>query len=133
MPTVITKPKVHISPGLLDQIKEQTEEIGQVVLHFIVINPTPFPMGIRIWPTTYLYDNGSDHVSEMVHVEKIVMAPEWQEVGGFAETYFTLIFSGLPKGCTSFDFVEACASEGGEIVCRGIERNSSDVYYLAMG
>ena len=132
MPTVITKPKVHISPELLDQIKTQTEEVGQVVLHFIIRNIMPWPIGIRIWPTTYLYDNGSDHVSEMVHVENIVQAPEWQEVEPMKETYFTLIFSGLPKGCTSFDFVEECKSEGGEFVCRGIERNDTDVYYLAM-
>ena len=128
--SIITKPKVQISPGLLDQIKSQTEEAGQVVLHFIIRNGGLWPMGIRIWPTSFLYDQGSEHVSDLVHVENITMAPNWQEVPPLTETFFTLIFSGLPKSCTSFDFEEQCNSEGGQFFCKGIERNEMDVYYL---
>ena len=129
-PTIITKPKVEISQDLLDQVKSQAEEQGQVVMHFIFTNIHPVPTMIRIWPTTFLYDHSSDHVSELVHVHNISMFPVWQDVPPLAEIFFTLIFSGLPKSCTSFDFEEVCDGTGGEFALEGIERNGSDVYWV---
>ena len=67
----ITKPKVEISPSILDEIKTQVYEAGQVVIHFVYQNED-FWIGskIRIWPSSYLYDKGSAHISELVHCEK---------------------------------------------------------------
>ena len=131
-PTVITKPKVDISPSILDQIQSRTEEQGQVVLHFIFRNFMPWATMIRIWPTCFLFDQDSDHVSELIHVENVTMYPTWQDVPPMTETFFTLIFTGLPKSCTRFDFEEHCTSEAGEFFCKGIERNEVDVYYLSI-
>lgn len=130
MSIVITKPKVDIAPELLDEINDQIHEVGQVVLHFLITNSSSQESGIRIWPTTYLYDLGSSHVSDLVHVENITMYPTWQWISGFSKTYFTLIFSGLPKTCDAFSFKEICSNQAGSWYIEKIIRNSSDVYYL---
>ncbi len=131
--TVITKPKVDISPELLKEIKTVVHEQGQVVLHFILYNLSTHESAIRIWPTSYLYDNQSSHVSDLMHVENITMFPVWQTIPPLSTSYFTLIFSGLPRACSSFDFVEDCKGSPGAWSLKGISRNESDVYYLRIG
>jgi len=133
-PTIIEKPKTKISEKLLRQIKAQTEEMGQVVLHFI-FKTSAHVLGdtlIRIWPTSYLYDLGSTHRSDLVHIENITYYPHWYLCPAGTETYFTLVFSGLPKSCTAFDFIEHCTNESGAFQVRNIQRNSSDVYFLQL-
>lgn len=126
---IITKPKVEIDASILADLKEQIQEAGQVVFHCFYKNKYPFESAIRIWMTTYLYDHHSDHKSEMVHAEKIVYAPDWQIVPSHATSHFSLIFSGLPKSCTLFDFVEQTGSEGGAFIFKNVPRNDADVYY----
>lgn len=127
----IKKPQIDISPSILKDIKTQVHEAGQVVIHFVYQNED-YWIGskIRIWPTSYLYDRGSAHISELVHCENIVQAPLWQEVTFGKKCYFTLIFSGLPKACSSFDFKEDCGSEGGGFSVLNVTRNESDIYYF---
>ena len=127
----ITKPKVEISPSILVEIKTQVYEAGQVVIHFVYQNED-FWIGskIRIWPSSYLYDKGSAHISELVHCENIVQAPMWQEVTFGTKCYFTLIFSGLPRDCSTFDFIEDCGGEGGGFEVLDVARNESDIYYF---
>ena len=43
--------------------------------------------------------------------------------------WFTLVFSGLPKECESFDLKEEIPEEGGFFV-KNIRRNNSDVYRI---
>ncbi|GLR15865.1 hypothetical protein [Portibacter lacus] len=126
---IITKPKVEIDPSLLNDLKTQIHEQGQVIFHCLYNNRFFFETAIRIWSSTYLYDHHSDHKSELVHAEKIVYAPEWQMVPPMSSSHFTLIFSGLPKSCTLFDFVEQTNSEQGAFIFKNIERNNQDVYY----
>lgn len=126
---VIKDPTVSISPKILNEIKEQHHAQGQVVLHFIYF-PVSMDSLIRIWPSTYLYDTGSSHKSELVHVENITIYPEWYPCTIGRKHFFTLVFSGLPKSCTTFDFIEHCSNEGGAFKVYGIERNDADVYYL---
>ncbi len=128
--SIITKPKIEIATELLNEIKSQIHEQGQVVLHFILRNSSNFESAIRIWPTSYLYDNQSSHTSELVHAENITMFPVWQVVEPMSTNYFTLIFSGLPKSCLSFDFVEDCKGSPGAWSLKNIKRNESDVYFL---
>ncbi len=126
---IITKPKVQISPSILADLQEKVQEQGQVIFHCLYTNAYPFESAIRIWPSTYLYDHHSDHKSEIVHAEKIVYAPDWQIVLPNTTTHFSLIFSGLPRSCSVFDFVEETGSESGAFVFKNIARNQSDVYY----
>jgi len=131
--TVITKPKVEVSEKLLSEIKSQVHESGQVILHFIYDVPLSlYSSYIRIWPTTYLYDKGSAHTSELIHVENITLYPQWFECQPGGTFYFTLIFSGLPKSCSRFDFIEHCTNQAGAFSVLDIHRNDSDVYYLRM-
>lgn len=132
-PSIITKPKVEINPDLLKKLKVQAEEAGQVILHFLFQVPI-FSYGnkIRIWPSTYLYDLDSTHKSEMVHIENICLYPNWLELKPGDHRFFTLIFSGLPKSCTRFDFIEHCTEGSGAFEVKNISRNESDVYYIRM-
>lgn len=129
---VITQPKIQIDPKVLAELKSETEELGQVVLHIFYNAPVYSFMNIRIWPTTYLYDQHSSHKSELVHFENICLYPQWMPVFPGEKYHFTLVFSGLPKSCTVFDFIEVCDHEAGAFEARGILRNDSDVYYLEM-
>jgi len=132
--TIIKKPETLISEQLLNQIKSQTEEMGQVVLHF-VFHTSDVLLGdtlIRIWPTTYLYDLHSSHKSELVHIENITYYPDWYLCPAGSESFFTLIFSGLPKSCTAFDFIEHCTNQSGAFQVKNIQRNKTDVYFLQL-
>lgn len=128
----ITKPKVEISPEILKQLNTQINEMGQVVIHILFDQSNSLQGSfIRIWPTSFLYDLNSDHVSTLIHTENIVMPPQWQLVTD--QCHFTLIFNGLPKDCRSFDFVEKCGNENGGFEVRNIARSESDIYYFRIG
>lgn len=128
MSEVVVKPEIKISPSLLEKIQTQVHEQGQVIVHF-VMRTAYFGMNIRIWPTTYLFDQHSDHRSELVHAENISHYPTWTEVLP-GDHFFTLVFSGLPKSCTIFDLIEECSSEHGSFKVLNIPRNESDVYFV---
>lgn len=128
MSSIITKPKVDIDPKLLAKIEEQIHEAGQVIVHCILKNMSSEGMMMRIWPTTYLYDHHSDHVSKLVHAANISYFPVWQEMS-LGDNYFTLIFEGLPKSCKIFDLLEDCQNNIGAFRIMNIPRNEQDVYY----
>jgi len=128
-PAIITKPGVIIDPKIRESIQSLTHEAGQVVIHCIHENKSLFPALIRIWPTTFLYDKNSSHISELVIAENITYFPEWTEVGN-GQTYFSLVFSGLPKSCTSFDLIEDCKGGLYPFKVLDITRNKTDVYFV---
>ena len=128
-PVIIKKPKSIVSPELLEQLKTKTHEQGQVVVH--CIQKSNSPTFIRIWPSTYLYDQHSEHRSELVHAENISYYPIWKEIGP-GEYAFTLIFSGLPKSCLVFDLLEHCENQAGAFSVNSITRNDTDVYYVQL-
>ena len=131
MPTIITQPKVEIDRDILRKFREQIQEAGQVVIHCISTDTFGWGMHIRIWPTTFLLDQGSSHRSEMVHVENIVLAPNWQYLTPKEKLHYSLIFNGLPKACTMFDLIEF--GEGQNCFSAlNIARNESDVYYVKL-
>ncbi len=122
---VIVKPV--IAKEILESLQAKTEEEKQVIVH-CCFPASPF-LGnlIRIWHSTYLFDNQSDHRSKLIHAENISISPYWTPVPFMKDFWFTLIFSGLPKDCKSFDLKEVIPEEGGFFV-ESIKRNSSDVY-----
>ncbi len=124
---VIEEPKIQISPALLSELKTLVHEKGQVIVH--CIQEADDITYIRIWPQTNLYCQHTDHVSSLVHAEKISFFPVWTEVYP-GENYFTLIFSGLPKSCIVFDLIEHCDNEAGAFKVLSIPRNNTDVYYV---
>jgi len=105
-----------------------TETEGQVIIHCIV-SASRQGTYIRIWPTTYLFDNGSSHRSDLVLAENISLYPNWQEVLPGKSAHFTLIFSKLPKSCRTFDLREVIpAPNPFEVLA--IQRNETDVYFV---
>lgn len=124
----IIKRKVKINEEARIQLLSDPEEESQVVLHFIyrtkLVKTT-----IRIWNSTFLCDCDSSHRSALVHSENIAIYPVWMDVYASKPVHFTLIFKGLPKSCTKFDFIEDIPEPGGFVV-RNIARNDSDIYNL---
>ncbi len=129
MPSIIHRPKVEIAPELLALTQTMTMAESQVIVHCIISAPWYSELGIRIWPSTFLYDIESPHKSELVHYENITPYPEWKYVPAGSSSFFTLFFSGLPKDCHTFDLIEEIPEAYGFQII-GIERNETDVYYV---
>lgn len=127
MPTTISKPK--IAEEILEMLKAKTEEEKQVIVHCCFPATAFFGNLIRIWPSTFLIDRNSVHKSHLIHTENISVFPYWTEVSPMKDFWFTLVFSGLPKECESFDLKEEIPEEGGFFV-KNIRRNNSDVYRI---
>ena len=121
--------KPTIAKELRESLKAKVEEEKQVIVHCCF--PATQMMGnlIRVWRSTFLVDNASDHKSKLIHAENITIYPYWTVVEAFQDHWFTLVFSGLPKDCTSFDLQEIIPQEGGFHVKR-IKRNSTDIYRI---
>ena len=128
---IITKPKATIAPDLLKKLEEMTAPEGQVIVHCISGGSLLYDSFIRIWPSTYLYDQDSDHVSELVHTENISMAPQWMMVPAGHIAHYSLIFSKLPRSCSIFD-LEEVIPQPGNFSAHNITRNDSDVYYVRL-
>lgn len=131
MSEIITKPEVEIATELLVDLQSQIQEEGQVVVHCISTAAADYDHYIRVWPTTYLLDQHSPHRSDLVHVEKVAMAPMWQLVPAGTMANYSLIFSGLPKDCTVFDLEEIIPLPG-RFSAKSIVRNDTDVYFIRL-
>ena len=123
--TTITKPT--ILKEILESLQSKVEEEKQVIVHCCFPATASEDMLIRIWGSTFLVDDRIKHKSTLIHHENISLFPYWTEVPAFKDYWFTLVFSGLPKDCESFDLREEIPQEGGFLV-KNIKRNSSDIY-----
>ena len=126
-----TKVKPNISEDLFLKLKTEIVEEKQVILHCCYKSDMFLEEKIRIWSSTYLVDRHSEHISKLIHFENISLFPDWTDVPYGKEYWFTLIFSGLPKDCLVFDFIELIPQNGG-FFQEGIVRNSSDVYKIKL-
>ena len=125
----VTKPK--IAPEILAQIEEQFEQEKQVIVHCCFQNNYTLGNLVRIWPSTFLEDKFTGYRSKLIFWENIAVFPYWMDIPPVKEYCFTLVFSGLPKECKVFDFVEEVMHGSGFLVT-DIERNESDVYTLKL-
>lgn len=123
--TTIAKP--IISQDLLEALQPKVAVEKQVIVHCCFPAIPSSDMLIRIWPSTFLVDESLGHKSTLIHHENISLFPYWTEVPPMKDYWFTLIFSGLPKECTSFDLKEVIPQEGGFWI-KDIKRNGTDVY-----
>ena len=127
-PPVITRPAVD--PDVVTSIEPGTLEDAHVYIH-CRFNSGNMEMMVRIWSTTILIDHASSATSGLLHAENISMAPQWTRVPSHTHYSFLLIFAGLPKSCTRFDFKEDIPQPGGFYVA-GIPRNETDVYHIEL-
>lgn len=122
------------TPEIEEKVERKTQtEVNpesQVVVH-CTVRGMPFLARIRVWPSTFLVDASSKHSSKLIHAENIVFVPQWQPIPASGVANFTLIFSGLPKGCTHFNFIEIINEPGGWHV-KNIKRNKQDVYRIEL-
>jgi len=101
---------------------EKVEELGIIVVHCRFDGEG----AIRVWRSTFLFDNSGNHQSKLLHAENISLYPQWTHVGNGGHT-FTLFFEALPSTCNSFDLKEIIPQDGGFHVS-GISRNETDIY-----
>ena len=125
----ITKPE--IVEEILQLLQPKVEEEKQVIVHCCFPKTIFEGILIRIWNSIYLIDDSLGHKSVLIHHENISLYPSWSEVPPFKDFWFTLVFSGLPKECKSFDLQEIIPEEGGFHV-KNIKRNGSDVYRVKL-
>ncbi|MGX9987449.1 hypothetical protein [Soonwooa purpurea] len=126
METIKTKPIIETS--LMEATKELEQLDKMVILHCRYQSIGFFEEKIRIWESTYLYDDASPNdISFLIHCENISLYPQWTDVPPGKTFYFTLYFTGLSDSCKSFSLKEVIAESGGFFV-PNIKRNKSDVY-----
>ena len=131
MSDILTKPKITIAKELKSKIKEQADLEKQVIVHCKIKTPASLQMGIRIWPTTFLFDHTSEHKSQLVHQENIPLMPGWKSIPSGSIYTFTLIFNGLPRTCYKFHLIELTPQTGG-FESLNIIRNKTDVYTVEL-
>lgn len=125
----VDTPQVQIDQRLKDEVLEQIEEEGMVIVHCSYSTETE--TGIRIWDSTVLIDHSSGNRSKLLHAFGITVAPVWMFLEAGTTARFTLVFERLPKTCEFFDLFEDIPEEGGFHV-KGIRRNMSDVYRVRL-
>ncbi len=128
-PKPVTQPQ--ISESVRQELASKPITESQVVVH-CEYTAQIFDDQIRIWRSTHLLDNDSSHCSDLVASENITLYPQWMPVKAMETVRFTLIFTGLPKSCKSFDLIEFIPESGG-FECLNIRRNKTDVYFLVIG
>ncbi len=110
--------------------KEEADVESQVVVHCRFTGRFDDDK-VRVWKSTFLVARDSEHRSELVSAFNVSMYPEWTILKKGTVLNFTLIFTGLPKSCRSFDFLEIIPQPGG-FVKRNIARNQTDVYRIVI-
>ena len=127
---IIVEPKVK--PVVETSVKEAFEQKGsleqQVIVHG-TYTAGVFGDGIRIWQSTFLCDQHSDHQSKLIYTEGITMFPTWTLLPPGEKINFLLVFSGLPKSCSVFDLKEIIPEPDGFEI-KNIRRNATDVYHV---
>ncbi|MDO5616897.1 MAG: hypothetical protein Q4G16_11945 [Cruoricaptor ignavus] len=119
--------KPTIAEELLEALQTKVEEEKQVIVH-CCFPASPYDGNlIRIWKSTFLIDRFSGHRSQLIHAENITFYPYWTIVPAMQDYWFTLVFSGLPSDCKTFDLIEEIPQEGGFSV-KNIKRNNTDIY-----
>lgn len=116
----ITKEKTEVK----EEVKVFESEERQTIVHCKCKGEVGD--AYRIWPSTYLVEQGSDRRAKLITAFNISFAPQWTLNDGRG---FTLIFEGLSKSCKSFDLMEIIPQEGGFEVFN-ISRNNMDVYHV---
>jgi len=124
--TIKVKPKIEVDKQIIEEAMNQNDTEKQVIVH-CHFKSLPYDSYIRIWKTTYLRDKDSAHKSKLLTAHKITFFPIWMPVKSGRNAKFTLVFSGLPKDCNSFDLFEDIP-EGNGFYTGISSRNKTDVY-----
>ena len=119
----IARPQVEIDEAIKELVAQQTEECTIVHCRYFTNEPT----GVRIWPSTYLVEEGGRRC-KLIKNFNISIMPEW--TFHFIENEFirfTLVFEALSRECTYFHLLEDIPQPLGFYSNMTI-KNSSGVY-----
>ncbi len=123
MSAKIARPQIEIDAAVKELIEHQTERCTIVHCRFFTNEPT----GVRIWPTTFLFEDTGRKV-KLIHAFNISLSPHWTHHFVFHDFIrFTLVFDGLSKHCQNFYLLEEI-KEPFAFYTGIIARNTSDVY-----
>ena len=120
------------APLIDEQLLQLPMEEGQVIIHIIhrVCHPECTSLGacgICINRNVFLNPNKNWAKCVLIHVTHAQLLSAEGLTPKNEVTRFSLIFSGMPKSATRFNFIEPC--DRGWCLS-DIERNKSDVYVL---
>ncbi|WP_434977855.1 hypothetical protein [Daejeonia sp. YH14] len=120
--------KPLIAEEILASLQVKIQEEKQVIVHCCF--PASPLMGnlVRVWKSTFLVDDRLGHKSPLIHAENITFFPYWTQIPPGKDYWFTLVFSGLPKECRTFDLREMISSGENGFLVENIRRNSTDIY-----
>ncbi len=119
----IAKPQVEIDDAVKELIAHQTEECTIVHCRYF----TDEAAGIRIWPSTFLVEDGGRRC-KLIKNFNISIMPQWTY--HFIENKFirfTLVFTALSRDCQYFHLLEDIPQPLG-FYSKKVLRNSSGVY-----
>jgi len=119
----IAKPQVEIDDAVKELLAHQTEECTIVHCRYFTDEPT----GVRIWPGTFLVEDGGKRC-KLIKNFNISIMPEW--TFHFIENEFirfTLVFEALSRECQYFHFLEDIPQSFG-FYSNKVLKNNSGVY-----
>jgi hypothetical protein len=121
----IARPQVEIDDAVKELIAHQTEKCTIVHCRYF----TNEPAGVRIWPSTFLVEDGGRRC-KLIKNFNISIMPEW--------TYhlienefirFTLVFEALGRECRNFTLMEDIPQPFG-FYSNEVQKNSTGVYTI---
>ncbi len=119
----IARPQVEIDDAVKELVGHQTEECTIVHCRHFTNEPT----GVRIWPTTFLVEDGGRRCKLIKNLNISIM-PEWTfHLVENEFIRFTLVFEALSKGCRFFHLLEDIPQPYG-FYSKKVQKNSTGVY-----
>src|SRR6185436_3702646 len=119
----IARPQVEIDNAIKELVAQQTEECTIVHCRYFTVEPT----GVRIWPSTYLVEDGGSRC-KLIKNFNISIMPEWTfHIIENEFIRFTLVFEALSRECRHFHLLEDIPQPFG-FYSNKVRKNSSGVY-----
>jgi hypothetical protein len=124
-------PEISVAKKVKQQIHNLPQEESQVIIHINLHPCNPICLSsnscrFEVSAEISLIPNTNASASRLVHAININVSPATIAITKEV-TSFSLVFNGLPKLATSFDFIEP-GNKGWKLL--NIPRNISDVYVL---
>jgi len=128
-----TKNLVQFNNVATESLLANAKEQGQVIVHCLHYGCSSecgrtIKCELKLNPSVQLIPKNGAIISKLLHAYNINLPPA-KNIKESYGTEFTLVFSGLPKDCTVFDFLEPDEDGRGWNV-KNIKRNNTDVYYI---
>ena len=117
----------------IESLLANAQELGQVIIHCLHYGCSSecgktLKCELKLNPNVQLIPTNGSRPSKLIQTYNINLPPGRTFKNSYG-TEFTLIFTGLPKNCTEFDFIEP--DEGGKgWEAKNIKRNKTDLYKL---